>query len=554
MNIVLTYAILFLLLSNAVSSEYRSALLVKREPVDNARRDKSIIYSRVSITILVCSTFLASANFYVKSLAKGIGLFNGLFHVTSTSQIFDIFIFLVGVAILQSTGFYPRKVWVPEYYRFNQIVLDRFIYKTSLIINKMGEQFKINEYSLIILFILTGGVFLLSSSDLISIYLSIELQSYGLYLLSTIYRNSEPATNGGLTYFLLGGLSSCFILLGTSLLYANSGTTNLDSLYAITSLSDMALQSNMDENPWLNRVDDYVKLASQDDSIWYKPDYIDKCLTIFSVGLLLKVGAAILQFWSPDIYDLILKIYRLKCQSEVNHGFIIAKVQSTLVLIHMLLMVVAFLICMILLIDPSDFLMHVNIDAFGFEIDSTKDLNTCYMESTGNDSSGDSPKDIKGKDEAEYNPEHNRNANVADVSRIGEAGFSVTSPTDSESTGGFLDLTDECERSKEMYENSKERFKSAISQGNLNSAAEVARDVGQDKNSYYENLAKLNQLEDSHGYSRTGSEIPRETVTSYSESSDDEYFAKPDDSRPTTPGESTKPAESTKPGFVNKKK
>ena len=88
----------------------------------------------------------------------------------------------------------------------------------------MGEQFKITEYPLIILFIVTGAVFLMSTNDLVSIFLSIELQSYGLYILSTIYRNSELSTTGGLIYFLLGGLSSCFILLGTSLLYANSGT------------------------------------------------------------------------------------------------------------------------------------------------------------------------------------------------------------------------------------------------------------------------------------------------------------------------------------------
>lgn len=43
----------------------------------------------------------------------------------------------------------------------------------------MGEQFKIIEYSLIILFIVTGSVFLISTSDLVSIFLSIELQSYG---------------------------------------------------------------------------------------------------------------------------------------------------------------------------------------------------------------------------------------------------------------------------------------------------------------------------------------------------------------------------------------
>jgi NADH-ubiquinone oxidoreductase chain 2 len=104
----------------------------------------------------------------------------------------------------------------------------------------MVEHLKIIEYPLIILFILSGAVFLMSTSDLVSIFLSIELQSYGLYLLSTIYRNSELATTGGLIYFLLGGLSSCFILLGTSLLYANSGTTNMDGLYIITSISDVS--------------------------------------------------------------------------------------------------------------------------------------------------------------------------------------------------------------------------------------------------------------------------------------------------------------------------
>jgi NADH-ubiquinone oxidoreductase chain 2 len=103
----------------------------------------------------------------------------------------------------------------------------------------MGEHLKIIEYPLILLFIISGAVFLMSTNDFISIFLSIELQSYGLYLLSTIYRNSELSTTGGLIYFLLGGLSSCFILLGTSLLYANSGTTNMDSLYVITSISDL---------------------------------------------------------------------------------------------------------------------------------------------------------------------------------------------------------------------------------------------------------------------------------------------------------------------------
>jgi NADH-ubiquinone oxidoreductase chain 2 len=137
------------------------------------------------------------------------------------------------------------------------------------------------------LFIITGAVFLVSTSDLVSIFLSIELQSYGLYLLSTLYRNSELATSGGLTYFLLGGLSSCFILLGTSLLYANSGTTNLDGVYIITSLSDIGNDS------------------TSNILYWYKSYYINFSLLILSVGFLFKVSAAPFHFWSPDVYDAI---------------------------------------------------------------------------------------------------------------------------------------------------------------------------------------------------------------------------------------------------------
>jgi NADH-ubiquinone oxidoreductase chain 2 len=67
-------------------------------------------------------------------------------------------------------------------------------------------------------------------------FIAIELQSYGLYILATLYRNSELSTTAGLTYFLLGGLSSCFILLGSSLLYLNSGLTDLNGIYILSSL------------------------------------------------------------------------------------------------------------------------------------------------------------------------------------------------------------------------------------------------------------------------------------------------------------------------------
>jgi len=160
----------------------------------------------------------------------------------------------------------------------NRLLFTKLIYYQTIILNKMGEQFKIIEYSLIILFIVIGSIFLISTSDLVSIFLSIELQSYGLYLLSTIYRDSETATMGGLMYFLLGGLSSCFILLSTSLLYANSGTTNLDSLYIITSISNVS-------------GDNLSGLL-----YWYKAYYIHISLLFMSVGFLFKVSAAPFHF------------------------------------------------------------------------------------------------------------------------------------------------------------------------------------------------------------------------------------------------------------------
>jgi NADH-ubiquinone oxidoreductase chain 2 len=211
---------------------------------------------------------------------KGIGLHGGLLHVTNITQIFHIFVFMISILILQLTSFFPRKVWVKEHSSLKSLLFNNFIFYRSKIINKMGEHLKIIEYPLILLFVVSGAIFLMSTNDLVSIFLSIELQSYGLYLLSTIYRNSELATTGGLTYFLLGGLSSCFILLGTSLLYANSGTTNMDGLYIITSISDNI-------------------------SSWYKPYYINFSLLIFSIGFLFKVSAAPFHFWSPDVYDAI---------------------------------------------------------------------------------------------------------------------------------------------------------------------------------------------------------------------------------------------------------
>lgn len=248
------------------------------------RRDMSILFNRVIIIGLIYCILHDTMS--LSFLSKGIGLHGGLLHITNITQIFHIFVFFISILILQLTSFYPRKVWIPEYSSLKDLIFNKFLYYRTKIINKMGEHLKIIEYPLILLFVISGAVFLMSTNDLVSIFLSIELQSYGLYILSTIYRNSELSTTGGLMYFLLGGLSSCFILLGTSLLYVNSGTTSMDGLYILNSISGVN--------------EDVLGFTS-----WYKSDYLNFSLLIFSIGFLFKVSAAPFHFWSPDVYDAI---------------------------------------------------------------------------------------------------------------------------------------------------------------------------------------------------------------------------------------------------------
>ena len=155
----------------------------------NIRRDISILYNRIAIIILIYCIINDIPSLTV--ISKGLGLHGGLLLLNNITQIFHIFVYLISILVITLTSFYPRKVWVPEHASLKSLLINKFIYYNTKIINKMGEQFKLTEYPLILLFIITGAIFLMSTNDLVSIFLSIELQSYGLYILSTIYRNSE---------------------------------------------------------------------------------------------------------------------------------------------------------------------------------------------------------------------------------------------------------------------------------------------------------------------------------------------------------------------------
>jgi len=244
------------------------------------RPDTSILYSRIGILIIFYSFISSYTTLYITYLEKGIGLYGGLFNITAITQIFQIFILMICSIILLMTAFYPRKKYIGDSNTKIDVLFEKVKEYTN-IINKISEQFTLIEYALIIIFVISGATLLLASGDLGSIYLCVELQSFSLYIISSMHRNSESSTGSALTYFLLGGLSSCFILLGIGLIYANSGLTNLDGIYSIISDSES-----------------YVEYST-----WYIHNYIFYSLLLISVGFLFKIAAAPFHWWSPDVYD-----------------------------------------------------------------------------------------------------------------------------------------------------------------------------------------------------------------------------------------------------------
>ena len=91
---------------------------------------------------------------------------------------------------------------------------------------------KINyfEYSVLILFALLGIFFICSSNDLVTAYLSIELQSLSFYVMAAMKKDSAFYVDAGLKYFVLGAFSSSLFLFGSSILYGVSGAINFEDL------------------------------------------------------------------------------------------------------------------------------------------------------------------------------------------------------------------------------------------------------------------------------------------------------------------------------------
>jgi len=133
------------------------------------------------------------------------------------------------------------------------------------------------EYLILTLCAALGLLFLVSSFDLISLYLAIEMQSLCLYVLAAAKKDSSFSTEAGIKYFILGSFSSGLLLFGISLLYGCCGTTNFEHFNLLFSGIDYKL----------------FGLAS----------FIEKSLFFIILAFLFKIAAVPCHMWSPDVYE-----------------------------------------------------------------------------------------------------------------------------------------------------------------------------------------------------------------------------------------------------------
>lgn len=244
-----------------------------------SNRISATVFSRITAIILLFSAVLTWNSLYYYPLTYGgVGLFSGLFHVSTITLGFQLLLLVIGSLLLFGWGpvsLNDRSTNSTIPLKTGNSVIERSVQINSNFVSINT----ISEHSLIILFSVLGGCLLISSYNFVSMYMAIELQSFAAYILCTLYRNSQSSTSAGLKYFLLGSLASGIIVLGTAVIYAGTGITNFEDLAALISVGNFG-----DDNTFVT-----VSIAGG--------------ILLIGIGYIFKVGAAPLYNWSPDVYD-----------------------------------------------------------------------------------------------------------------------------------------------------------------------------------------------------------------------------------------------------------
>ena len=129
------------------------------------------------------------------------------------------------------------------------------------------------EYYALLLFAQCGMFFLAAGTDLVTLFVGLELMALCFYVMVGFLRGDKRSNEAAMKYLLLGAFSSGFLVYGFSIMYGLCGSTRLTDVAAAISARD----------PW----DPVVFLAT----------------ATTAVGLLFKISAAPFHMWAPDAYE-----------------------------------------------------------------------------------------------------------------------------------------------------------------------------------------------------------------------------------------------------------
>ena len=143
-------------------------------------------------------------------------------------------------------------------------------------LNRMGLER--GEYYILLLFSLSGMLLMAQAADLIVVFLSLELLSIPLYVLSAFARPRTESEEAGVKYFLLGAFATGFVVYGIALIFGATGNTSLSGIVSVISVP-----------------------ASFSGT--YSPLLLTIGAALILVGFGFKVAAVPFHMWTPDVYQ-----------------------------------------------------------------------------------------------------------------------------------------------------------------------------------------------------------------------------------------------------------
>ncbi len=202
---------------------------------------------------------------------------NNLLSITALAGLAGSFLFIVPQHSMQAGEFFFGMYVLDEFALFFKyfFVVSGML---TVIITMADEQFdsevrSMGEYYALVVAMVIGMIMMASSSDLLMIFLSMELVSFSAYILTGYFKRNLQSSEAALKYLVYGAVSSGLMVYGFSLIYGMTAQTNL------------------------------IRISAELAAHGYDPLVMILATLLIIAGFGYKIGAVPFHFWSPDVYE-----------------------------------------------------------------------------------------------------------------------------------------------------------------------------------------------------------------------------------------------------------